>query len=75
MFFSFQIWNEAFSNQLRVDPTEHPVLMTEAPLNPKKNRERMMEILFETFQVPAMYVCVQAVLGLYATGRSTGLLR
>jgi actin-related protein len=48
--------------------------MTEAPLNPKINREKMMEILFEIFDVPASYVAIQAVLSLYASGRTTGIV-
>jgi actin-related protein len=50
------------------------VLLTEAPLNPKANREMMARIMFETFNTPAMYVSVQAVLALYASGRTTGVV-
>jgi len=69
-----KIWHHTFWNELRVDPEEHSVLLTEAPLNPKSNREKMIQIMFETFSVPSFYVQIQAVLSLYSSGRTTGVV-
>jgi len=69
-----KILHHTFYNELRVAPEEHPVLLTEVPMNPKSYRENMTKIMFETFKVPAFYMEIDAVLSLYASGRTTGLV-
>merc|ERR1712139_455460 len=77
-----KIWKHTFDNELRIvlgadDEAEEDVsgvLLTEAPMNPKENRERMTQIMFETFNARRFYVAIQAVLSLYASGRTTGVV-
>merc|ERR1712070_827895 len=63
-----------FDEVLQVNPAEHPVLLTEPPYNPKVTRERMVEIMFETFGVPSLNISIQGVLALLGQGRTTGLV-
>lgn len=67
------VWSMVF-NRLNVDLKDHNMLLTEAPFNPKKNREKMSEIMFEKFQVPSLHIAIQAILSLYASGRTTGVV-
>lgn len=69
-----KIWRHIYRQALRMKPRERPLMLTEAPLNPASNRERMTEIMFEHFRVPAMFVGLQAMMALYAAGRTTGLV-
>lgn len=69
-----RIWHYTFYNDLRVNPNERPVLLTEPPLNKNQNKEKMAELMFETFNVPAMYISMQAILSLYSSGRTTGIV-
>ncbi|KAH8926022.1 actin-like protein [Atractiella rhizophila] len=69
-----RIWTHVYSEELRTLSEEHPVLLTEAPLNPYRNRDMAAQIFFETFNVPALFISVQAVLALYASGRTTGIV-
>jgi len=69
-----RIWYHTFYNELRIAPEEAPILLTEPPCNPKTNRERMTETMFETFNMPAVYIAIQAVLALYSSGRTTGIV-
>eukprot|EP00949_MAST-11_sp_MAST-11-sp1_P001996 g1996.t1 len=70
-----KIWTSIYAKgNLGVKSEDHPVLLTEAPLNPRKNREKAAEIFFETYGAPAMFVSPQATLSLYASGRTTGVV-
>ncbi|CAO3695166.1 unnamed protein product [Rhizopus stolonifer] len=53
---------------------QHPVLLTEAPLNPRSNRDLAAQIFFDTFNVPSLFTSIQAVLSLYSSGRTTGIV-
>ena len=69
-----RIWQFVYAEELKTMSEEHPVLLTEPPLNPRSNRDTAAQILFETFNVPALYTSIQAVLSLYASGRTTGVV-
>lgn len=70
-----RIWQHVYSkDMLNVNSEDHPVLLTEAPLNPVQNRQRAGEVFFEAFNVPSLFVSPQAVLSLYASGRTTGVV-
>uniref|UniRef100_H3G8F5 Actin n=1 Tax=Phytophthora ramorum TaxID=164328 RepID=H3G8F5_PHYRM len=70
-----RIWQHVYSkDMLNVQSEDHPVLLTEAPLNPVANRQRAGEVFFEAFNVPSLFVSPQAVLSLYASGRTTGVV-
>ncbi|OCF60422.1 actin-2 [Kwoniella dejecticola CBS 10117] len=69
-----RIWGWVYGEGLKALSEEHPVLLTEAPLNPRQNRDVAAQIFFETFNVPAFFTSVQAVLSLYSSGRTTGIV-
>ncbi|KAL7872636.1 hypothetical protein SRHO_G00076190 [Serrasalmus rhombeus] len=67
------IWQHVFQ-QLRVDAEDHPVLLTEGVMNPQVNRQRMVQLMFESFNIPLTFIALQPVLALYAAGRTTGVV-
>lgn len=62
------LWDFTFSEKLKVDTTGRKILLTEPPMNPLRNREKMCEVMFERYQFGGVYVAIQAVLALYAQG-------
>uniref|UniRef100_UPI00398E7E1C actin-like protein 7B n=1 Tax=Pristiophorus japonicus TaxID=55135 RepID=UPI00398E7E1C len=74
-------WNGAeailsyiFEKELKVRPEDHAVMVADPPLSPTTNREKMAELLFETFSIPAIHITRQSLLSIYAYGCTCGLV-
>ncbi|CAE1289541.1 ACTR2 [Acanthosepion pharaonis] len=61
-------------DKMNIDPHNSKILLTEPPMNPMKNREKMVEVMFEKYQFHGVYIAIQAVLTLYAQGLQTGVV-
>ncbi|XP_019798370.1 actin-related protein 2 isoform X2 [Mirounga angustirostris] len=69
------LWDYTFGpEKLNIDTRNCKILLTEPPMNPTKNREKIVEVMFETYQFSGVYVAIQAVLTLYAQGLLTGVV-
>lgn len=62
------LWDHTFFEKLQIDPAGRKILLTEPPMNPLSNREKMCEVMFERYKLGGVYVAIQAVLALYAQG-------
>uniref|UniRef100_H0XNM6 Actin like 7A n=1 Tax=Otolemur garnettii TaxID=30611 RepID=H0XNM6_OTOGA len=67
-----KIWHHSFYQVLHIAPEHHPLMVTDPPLNATSNKEKSTEILFDNFNVPALYLANQAVLSMYASGQISG---
>lgn len=68
------IWNNIFETELNIQSDQCDVVMAEVPMNPKKNRERTAQIMFENFNVSGFYLASTAVLSLYAIRKTSGIV-
>ncbi|XP_046686323.1 actin-related protein 2-B isoform X5 [Homalodisca vitripennis] len=69
------VWDYTFGpEKMNIDPKECKILLTEPPMNPIKNREKMIEVMFEQYQFHGAYIAIQAVLTLYAQGLISGVV-
>ncbi|KAJ3223591.1 Actin- protein 2 [Clydaea vesicula] len=69
------LWDYTFFEKLKIkNCSDYKIILSEAAMNPKKNREKMVEVMFQRYGFSAVYVSVQAVLTLYAQGLQTGVV-
>jgi actin-related protein len=66
--------DEIFTEMIRLDPKEHPILFSEPSLHNKENRIKLTETMFEKYSISAMFICKSAVLSAFSNGRSTCLV-
>jgi actin-related protein 4 len=71
---NISLWHYSFTERLRANPAEHPLLVTEPAWNTQQNRQKCLEVCFEKFNVPAFYMAKQPVLASYAIGKHTALV-
>lgn len=69
-----KLWEYTFFEKLDANPMRHPVILTEPPYNPKPNREKVAEMMFESFGVPSLNISIQGVLALLGHGRTSGVV-
>ncbi|KAJ8416606.1 hypothetical protein AAFF_G00324840 [Aldrovandia affinis] len=68
------ILDHTYCKHIKSEPSLHPVLMSEAPWNTRAKREKLTELMFEHYNIPAFFLCKTAVLTAFANGRATGLV-
>ena len=68
------IWKYTFINELRVDPSEHYIMISDSPMNTKVNKEKLALIMFEEFNIPGLFFANQVVLPLYSIGKTIGIV-
>ena len=66
--------DHVYHNRMKTGPSEHPVLMSEASWNVRQKREKVTELMFEKYNIPAFFLVKNAVLSAFANGRSTGIV-
>ena len=67
------IWHHMLYNELRIAPEDHNMILTDIPSNSPENRERMVQKMFEKFNVPGLYISMTSVLAIYDAGRTSGM--
>ncbi|WWC89822.1 uncharacterized protein L201_004748 [Kwoniella dendrophila CBS 6074] len=69
-----RLLNHILHDRLGVDPTEHPLMLTEPAWNTPKAREQLTEMVFEGEKMPALYFGSAGVLSAFAAGKPTALV-
>ena len=67
------IWHHMLYDELRIAPDDHNIILTDIPLNAPENREKTVQMFFEKFNVPGLFISMTSVLAIYDAGRTSGM--
>jgi actin, other eukaryote len=67
-----ELLNFIFYQELKISPDEHPIFMSKAISTPPISKEKMIELVFETFNSPGFYMSLSSILALYSSGNTSG---
>ena len=67
------IWHHMLYDELRIAPDDHNIILTDIPLNAAENREKTVQMFFEKFNVPGLFISMTSVLAIYDAGRTSGM--
>lgn len=69
-----KIWDYIFNKELEVDPSEYNLILTQPLMNSRDEKEKMVQIMFETFNIPSLYLAYSIDLAFYSSNRESGLI-
>ncbi|KAL1491395.1 hypothetical protein ABEB36_011998 [Hypothenemus hampei] len=69
-----KILDYSYDKIIQSEPQYHPVLFSESPWNQRHKREKLTELMFEKYKVPAFFLVKNAALAAFANGRATALV-
>ncbi|ORC86100.1 actin-like protein [Trypanosoma theileri] len=69
-----KLWGHVMFSELRVTPESHCFVVPQDVAAPAEQRERILELMMETFHVHSLFLGAAPVLSLYAYGLTTGLV-
>lgn len=68
------LWHDLFYEKMRVDITDFPMIISLSSFFDEKKRGDVTACIFETFNVPSIYTINSNVSGIFAEGKTTGMI-
>lgn len=67
-------WQNLYLSELKTTSTNHPIIVSLYSDEHKYNKERIVQMFFENFNVPGFYSSIHSLFSIYASGKTTGMV-